>query len=362
MASVELIGITKRYGSVEVIRSLDLTVADGSFCALLGPSGCGKSTMLRMIAGLETVTDGQVKIGDREVTHIEPAKRGVAMVFQSYALYPHLTVAQNICFSLSLAGESKAKQAEAAARVAKMLQLEPLLARRPAELSGGQRQRVAIGRALVRDPKVFLFDEPLSNLDALLRGQMRLELARLHAELGRTMVYVTHDQVEAMTLADRIVVMRDGRIEQVGAPMDVYRDPDNMFVAGFIGSPRINLLEGRVEAVEAGFATVSFDGLIDGAVRVPLRSTDLQPGTAVKLGIRPEHMLVDGPGEGAISARIEFVEQLGGASFAYAPSFPAGALVSAADPVRGARALEVHTLHFRGADCLLFGSDGVRIR
>jgi ABC-type sugar transport system ATPase subunit len=315
MASVELIGITKRYGSVEVIRSLDLTVADGSFCALLGPSGCGKSTMLRMIAGLETVTDGQVKIGDREVTHIEPAKRGVAMVFQSYALYPHLTVAQNICFSLSLAGESKAKQAEAAARVAKMLQLEPLLARRPAELSGGQRQRVAIGRALVRDPKVFLFDEPLSNLDALLRGQMRLELARLHAELGRTMVYVTHDQVEAMTLADKIVVLEKGEISQAGAPLDLYNSPANRFVASFIGSPAMNFLP--------AIATSAADGLAvrvgDGTLTLPRRG-DFAGERPVELGVRPEDFALTNPGDGVIQGRIAVIEALGNTTFVHVDS------------------------------------------
>ena len=361
MAQLELDGVTKRFGTYEVIRNLTLSIADGEFVVFVGPSGCGKSTALRLICGLEQVSEGDVKIDGVSVTRLEPSRRGVAMVFQSYALYPHMTVAENMGFSLRMEGVPKAERAVKVREAAVLLRLDALLERRPKDLSGGQRQRVAIGRAIVRKPKVFLFDEPLSNLDAELRVQMRFELARLHRELGATIVFVTHDQVEAMTLADRIVVMRNGRVEQVGAPMDVYRDPDNTFVAGFIGSPRINLLDGRVEAVERGFATVSVDGLIGNTVRVPLHA-DVQPRSAIKLGIRPEHMLVDGSGECAIAARIEFVEQLGGASFAYAPSFPAGALVSAADPVRGLRGMEMHTLHFRGADCLLFGSDGTRIR
>ena len=361
MAQLELDGVTKRFGTYEVIRNLTLSIADGEFVVFVGPSGCGKSTALRLICGLEQVSEGDVKIDGVSVSRLEPSRRGVAMVFQSYALYPHMTVAENMGFSLRMEGVPRAERAVKVREAAVLLRLDALLERRPKDLSGGQRQRVAIGRAIVRKPKVFLFDEPLSNLDAELRVQMRFELARLHRELGATIVFVTHDQVEAMTLADRIVVMRDGRVEQVGAPMDVYRDPDNTFVAGFIGSPRINLLDGRVEAVETGSAMVGFDGLIGGAVRVPLHA-DVRPGTAVKLGIRPEHMLLDGPGECAIAARIEFVEQLGGASFAYAPSFPAGALVSAADPMRGARAMAMHTLHFRGADCLLFGGNGVRIR
>ena len=298
-------GITKKFGAVEVIRDLNLTVADGSFCALLGPSGCGKTTLLRMIAGLETVTEGRVLIGGRDVSFVEPAKRGVAMVFQSYALYPHLTVAENICFSLSLAGENKARQAEAGARVAKMLQLDALMDRRPAQLSGGQRQRVAIGRALVRDPQVFLFDEPLSNLDAMLRVQMRLELAKLHTDLKTTMIYVTHDQVEAMTLADKIVVLRAGRVEQVGKPLDLYRDPDNKFVAGFIGSPAMNFITSVVE----GAGKVVAKGL-NGSV--PLSVALPGVGAEVTLGLRPQDLQVDLSG---LTHRVEITEALGGVSF-----------------------------------------------
>ena len=312
MASVELSGLAKRFGAVEVIRGLNLSVADGSFCALLGPSGCGKSTMLRMIAGLESVSEGQIRIGDREVTHIEPAKRGVAMVFQNYALYPHLTVAQNITFSMSLAGDSKSKQAEAAGRVAKILQLEPLLARRPAELSGGQRQRVAIGRALVRDPEVFLFDEPLSNLDALLRGQMRLELARLHADLGRTMVYVTHDQVEAMTLADKIVVLDKGKISQAGTPLELYNNPANRFVAGFIGSPAMNFLPAMASSTAKGLQIT----LGTATLTLPARA-GFTGQIAVDLGVRPEDVSLTNPGDGVIVGRVAVVEALGNTTYVH---------------------------------------------
>jgi multiple sugar transport system ATP-binding protein len=316
MASVELTGIAKRFGAVDVIRGLDLSVADGSFCALLGPSGCGKSTMLRMIAGLETVTEGSIRIADREVTHTEPAKRGVAMVFQNYALYPHLTVAQNISFSLSLAGASKAAQAEAAARVARMLQLEPLLDRRPAELSGGQRQRVAIGRALVRDPKVFLFDEPLSNLDALLRVQMRLELAKLHHDLKTTMIYVTHDQVEAMTLADKIVVLDKGVIQQAGSPLELYNAPANRFVAGFIGSPAMNFLPAKAR-VAAGGLEVTLPGA--SPLTLPARKVqDFTGERPVTLGIRPEHLKIAAAGQAHLSGTVTVVEYLGNTTYVYA--------------------------------------------
>jgi ABC-type sugar transport system ATPase subunit len=316
MASVELTNLTKRFGAVEVITGLNLAIEDGSFCALLGPSGCGKSTMLRMIAGLEAVTDGSVRIGTTDVTAMEPAKRGVAMVFQNYALYPHLTVEQNIAFSLSLAGESRAKQHEAALQVARTLQLENLLDRRPAQLSGGQRQRVAIGRALVRDPQVFLFDEPLSNLDALLRGQMRLELARLHADLKRTMIYVTHDQVEAMTLADKIVVLDKGKISQAGTPWDLYNHPANRFVAGFIGAPAMNFLTGTASG-GAGGVTVALPG---GAV-VPVAARRLAgDGAAVELGVRPDHLQVVAPGQGQIQGKAAIVEYLGNTSHAYVES------------------------------------------
>ncbi len=328
MASVDLNNITKRFGAVGVIHDLNLSVADGSFCALLGPSGCGKSTLLRMIAGLESVTGGQVQIGGSDVTHTEPAKRGVAMVFQSYALYPHLTVAENICFSLSLAGESKAKQAEAGGRVARMLQLEPLMDRRPAQLSGGQRQRVAIGRALVRDPKVFLFDEPLSNLDALLRVQMRLELAKLHTDLKTTMIYVTHDQVEAMTLADKIVVLDKGRISQAGSPLELYNNPANRFVAGFIGSPAMNFLNASASVAGQG---LQVDLAGSGSVALPARATpDFVGSRRVELGVRPEDLHLASGADAQINGTVAVIEYLGNTSYVYVET-PLGPLHTQSD-------------------------------
>jgi ABC-type sugar transport system ATPase subunit len=248
MAKVVLSDIRKSFGAVDVIKGIDLTIEDGEFCVFVGPSGCGKSTLLRLIAGLEEITSGRLEIGGADVTEAEPSRRGIAMVFQSYALYPHLTVRDNIGFGLSLAGRPKEEIAAKVNAAAASLQLNQLLDRKPKALSGGQRQRVAIGRAIVRDPQVFLFDEPLSNLDAALRAQMRLELTDLHRKLGTTMVYVTHDQVEAMTMADKIVVLNGGRIEQVGSPMELYNKPATPFVAGFIGSPKMNLFEGEVAA------------------------------------------------------------------------------------------------------------------
>jgi multiple sugar transport system ATP-binding protein len=250
MASVEIRDIRKSYGALEVIHGISLSIEDGEFIALVGPSGCGKSTLLRMIAGLEEITDGEVFIGGRVVNPLTPRERNIAMVFQSYALYPHMTVAENMGFNLKLSGLSKPEIEKRVGEAARMLALTDLLQRKPSQLSGGQRQRVAMGRAIVRDPAVFLFDEPLSNLDAKLRVQMRTEIKSLHQKVATTSVYVTHDQIEAMTLADRVVVLNGGRIEQVGTPLELYRKPANLFVAGFIGSPAMNLLAGTVEAEE----------------------------------------------------------------------------------------------------------------
>jgi multiple sugar transport system ATP-binding protein len=356
MASVELRGIAKRFGAVDVIRGLDLTVEDGSFCALLGPSGCGKSTMLRMIAGLETVTEGSIRIDDREVTHVEPAKRGVAMVFQNYALYPHLTVAQNISFSLSLAGASKAAQAEAAARVARMLQLEPLLDRRPAELSGGQRQRVAIGRALVRDPKVFLFDEPLSNLDALLRVQMRLELAKLHHDLKTTMIYVTHDQVEAMTLADKIVVLDRGVIQQAGSPLEMYNAPANRFVAGFIGSPAMNFLAANAR-VAAGGLEVTLSG--GRPLTLPARKVqDFTGDRAVTLGIRPEHLQIATTEQAHLTGTVTVVEYLGNMTYVYVDT-PHGPVIVESEEAVGSQPGQTLGLALTLAQTHVFDESGL---
>ncbi len=309
MSGLNLNGLRKSFGPTEIIAGVDLEIADGELVVFVGPSGCGKSTLLRLIAGLESVTAGQIVIGGRDVTRVDPARRGVAMVFQSYALFPHMTVRQNMGFGMRV---NRVPKAEAAARLQKaaaLLQLTELLDRKPAQLSGGQRQRVAIGRAIVRDPQVFLFDEPLSNLDAELRVQMRAELSALHARLGATMIYVTHDQVEAMTLADRIVVLRAGRVEQVGAPLHLYDDPDNLFVAGFLGSPRTNFLPAEVQA--------------DGWLRPDGYSADLlspveglAPGRRVVLGCRPENIEITD--DGALTASVKTVEQLGASTFVHA--------------------------------------------
>ena len=306
MSGVTLSNITKKYGEVQVIHGIDLEIKDGEFCVFVGPSGCGKSTLLRMVAGLEDTTGGAISIGTRDVTREDPARRGVAMVFQTYALYPHMTVQENMGFGLRMNGHPKNEIAQKVAEASRILKLDDYLKRKPAALSGGQRQRVSIGRAIVRGPEVFLFDEPLSNLDAELRVEMRVEIARLHKEIGATMIYVTHDQVEAMTLADKIVVLRGGVIEQVGAPMDLYRDPDNKFVAGFIGSPAMNFLSA---VVKNGLVNVpGLETSVDLPVTLPAE------GTAVEIGLRPEHLALDPTGT---THRIEMTESLGGVSYAY---------------------------------------------
>jgi len=306
MSGVTLSNITKKYGEVQVIHGIDLEIKDGEFCVFVGPSGCGKSTLLRMVAGLEDTTGGAISIGARDVTREDPARRGVAMVFQTYALYPHMTVQENMGFGLRMNGYPKAEIAQKVAEASRILKLDDYLKRKPAALSGGQRQRVSIGRAIVRGPEVFLFDEPLSNLDAELRVEMRVEIARLHKEIGATMIYVTHDQVEAMTLADKIVVLRGGVIDQVGEPMDLYRDPDNKFVAGFIGSPAMNFLSA---VVKNGLVNVpGLETSVDLPVTLPAE------GTAVEIGLRPEHLTLDPKGT---THRIEMTESLGGVSYAY---------------------------------------------
>jgi lactose/L-arabinose transport system ATP-binding protein len=313
MAGLSLKHVRKSFGQTDIIHGVDLDIADGEFVVFVGPSGCGKSTLLRMIAGLETVTGGTIEIGNRNVTEFDPSERGVAMVFQSYALYPHMNVRDNIGFGLRMNGMPRAEVDRKVNEAAAALHLTELLDRRPKQLSGGQRQRVAIGRAIVRNPDVFLFDEPLSNLDAELRVQMRLEIARLHAELDATMIYVTHDQVEAMTLADKIVVLRAGQVEQAGTPLSLYDDPDNLFVAGFIGSPRMNFL--RAVAGENG--TITLPDYDDLAMPLSLSA----PPTANRpllVGIRPEHF--DPAGGARLSVEVDLVEHLGGASYAYARS------------------------------------------
>ncbi len=309
MAQVELKDVRKSFGAAQVIRGVDLTIDSGELLVIVGPSGCGKSTILRLVSGLETVTSGQILFDGTDVTHTPPSKRQLAMVFQSYALFPHLTVAENIGFGLSLARTPKPEISHRVEEVAKTLQLDALLDRMPRQLSGGQRQRVAIGRSIIRNPKVFLFDEPLSNLDAALRVSMRLEIARLHRRLEDVaMIYVTHDQTEAMTLADRIAVLNVGRIEQVGAPMDLYESPANTFVAGFVGAPSMNFIPCTVDAEGiAWFGPVS--------TRATSQPPTLSGGAL--LGVRPEHLALTNAGNGEFDAEIELIERLGADSLVY---------------------------------------------
>ncbi|HYP83184.1 sn-glycerol-3-phosphate ABC transporter ATP-binding protein UgpC [Variovorax sp.] len=358
--AVELRGVRKDFDGHAVIRGVDLRIEPGEFCVFVGPSGCGKSTLLRLVAGLEQASDGQVLIGERDVTDLAPRERGVAMVFQSYALYPHMTVHQNIAFGLEAGRRLGRAQIDARVReAAERLELTPLLQRLPRQLSGGQRQRVAIGRAIVREPSVFLFDEPLSNLDAQLRGQTRLEIARLHQALRTTMVYVTHDQVEAMTLADRIVVLNGGRIEQVGSPTELYRNPRNLFVAGFIGSARMNFLPVQVEALAEGQVRVRLPG---GAVQaLPAPAAELAPGQPLTLGIRPEHITHD-VGGAAIDGPIEVVEELGEDRLAYLRA-PDGTLLCARWGAEVPLAEgEPGRMYLPARRCHLFDADGTALQ
>jgi len=301
LASVTIEGVRKSYGAIEVVHGVDVTIADGEFCVLVGPSGCGKSTLLRMIAGLEEITSGRIRIGDRVVNDVQAKDRDIAMVFQNYALYPHMKVRENMAFSLVLAKRPRAEIDQRVAEAAGILGLTPYLERYPRQLSGGQRQRVAMGRAIVRKPQVFLFDEPLSNLDAKLRVQMRAEIRELHQRLKTTSIYVTHDQIEAMTMADRIVVMHDGVVEQVGSPLELYDRPVNAFVATFIGSPAMNLLDGRIAADRASVE-------LPGGARVTMPALAGQAGQTVKFGIRPEHLALD---DGGIPCEVAVIEPTG---------------------------------------------------
>ena len=314
MANLTLRNVRKSFEAFEIIKGIDLEIGDHEFCVFVGPSGCGKSTLLRMIAGLEDVTSGDLYIAGRRVNDLPPDERGLAMVFQSYALYPHMTVRENMGFALKLAGVPQATRDAKVERVADLLELRQYLDRRPKALSGGQRQRVAIGRAIIREPSIFLFDEPLSNLDAALRIQTRIELAKLHDRLGSTMIYVTHDQVEAMTLADKIVVLRDGRIEQSGTPMELYHHPTNKFVGGFIGSPKMNFVKTTITSVVAGHGLeVAFS---NGArVTVPVDGTGMTIGQPVELGVRPEHLSI--AMNGPLSGEVIVVERLGNETFAH---------------------------------------------
>ncbi|WP_428486959.1 ABC transporter ATP-binding protein [Rhodopila sp.] len=354
MATLTLRDLRKSFGSAEVIKGIDLAIADREFVVFVGPSGCGKSTLLRMIAGLEEITAGELQIDGRRVNQVGPADRGLAMVFQSYALYPHMTVRQNMGFALRLARVPKAERDRKVEEAARILQLEPYLERRPRDLSGGQRQRVAIGRAIVRQPKVFLFDEPLSNLDAALRGQMRIELSRLHEELNATMIYVTHDQIEAMTMADKIVVLQAGRVEQVGSPLELYHTPANLFVAGFIGSPRMNMLPAQV--AEAGGAQTTVALTSGQRIAVPVRAGTARPGDAVTLGIRPEGLHIDPAGP--VTASVTLVERLGGLTLLHLKADSDQALtvqIEGSDPTR---AHETVRLAIDSGACHLFDKAG----
>ncbi len=364
MASVLLRNIAKRYDDNDVLRDVNLDIADGEFVVFVGPSGCGKSTLMRMIAGLEAISGGDLLIDGAKVNDVPSAKRGIAMVFQSYALYPHMTLYDNMAFGLKLAGAKKPEIDQAVRHAAKILHIDHLLDRKPKQLSGGQRQRVAIGRAITRKPKVFLFDEPLSNLDAALRVKMRLEFARLHGELKTTMIYVTHDQVEAMTLADKIVVLSEGRVQQVGTPNTLYHAPANQFVAGFIGSPKMNFLRGIVDSVAADGVRVRFAS--GEAQRVLVDAAGLQRGAAVTVGIRPEHLTV-GTDAAAVALGVAVttmaVESLGDAAYLYAesPVAPDG-LIARIPPLDTYRTGERLHVFAEPEHCHLFDDKGQAFR
>jgi multiple sugar transport system ATP-binding protein len=359
MASVQLSDVCKAFDKVSILKNINLEVRDGEFMVFVGPSGCGKSTLLRTIAGLEEITSGTLKIKDRVVNDVPPAERGIAMVFQSYALYPHMNLFDNMAFGLQLANVPKHEIETAVRGAAKTLNIEHLLDRKPKALSGGQRQRVAIGRAIVRKPDVFLFDEPLSNLDAALRVRMRYEFAKLHDELKTTMIYVTHDQVEAMTLADRIVVLRDGRIEQVGAPLELYQHPNNQFVAGFIGSPRMNFITAEIVQCEASGVTLKLGDA--STVRCTVQPGAAKVGDKVTLGVRPEHFRVGAASaENSLRSSVTFVERLGSSTQAYG-AFPGTeegitAQFEGSSQVNSGETLE---LGFGANDCHLFDSAGL---
>jgi multiple sugar transport system ATP-binding protein len=323
MAVLELRSVRKSYGALDIIKGVDLRIADHEFVVFVGPSGCGKSTLLRMIAGLEEITEGDFLIDGVRANDIQPDKRQLAMVFQTYALYPHMTVAENMAFALKMARRPKAEIAAKVAEAARILQLEKVLDRRPKALSGGQRQRVAIGRAIVRNPKAFLFDEPLSNLDAALRVQMRTELVKLHHDLDATMIYVTHDQVEAMTMADRIVVLNGGKVEQVGTPLELYHNPANRFVASFIGSPTMNMIDAAVSRNADNMVSLALPGGRN--IEIPASAVEAAPGADVTLGLRPESL--DLSAEGPLAGTVDIVEHLGAETLVYVRDAHPGQLI-----------------------------------
>ncbi len=359
MSSIQLRNVTKRFGKTVTLHNIQLDIEDGEFAVFVGPSGCGKSTLLRMIAGLEDISEGEIMIGPTVVNDIAPAHRGVAMVFQSYALYPHMTVAENMGYGLKVNKVPKAEIRHQVEMVAKTLQLTHLLERKPKQLSGGQRQRVAIGRAIVRNPQVFMFDEPLSNLDAELRVEMRLHIARLHQEMKTTMVYVTHDQVEAMTLADKIVVMNYGKVEQTGSPMHLYYNPVNRFVAGFIGSPKMNFLPATVKHWQEGELVVDIAG--QQTLTLALHTQQLHPGDNITLGIRPEHLQVGEQVGCQLQFQCEVVERLGNNTWLFGQCY-------GHDNFKVLIPSDIHfspwqkiTTYFEARQCMVFDEAGLRI-
>jgi multiple sugar transport system ATP-binding protein len=358
MADVRLRQVLKQFGEVQVIKGVDLDIEDGEFCVFVGPSGCGKSTLLRLIAGLEEISGGALTIGGKDMTNVEPSNRGVAMVFQSYALYPHMTVAENISFGLRMNKMPKPEIDKRVAHASKILKLDQLLARKPSQLSGGQRQRVAIGRAIVRNPDVFLFDEPLSNLDAALRVDMRVEIGKLHQDLGATMIYVTHDQVEAMTMADKIVVLSAGRIEQVGSPLELYHRPKNLFVAGFIGSPKMNFIPAAVTALDGGTATLALPGNV--TLALSTKGAAVAVGSGYTLGIRPEHLALEAPGQG-LSGRVRLAEHLGAETMLYVELAGGTEAIVRADGLCKSRPGDTIGIGLNPAACHLFGVDGAAL-
>lgn len=355
MARVALDNVDKFYGAVQALSAVSLDIEDGEFVVFVGPSGCGKSTLLRAIAGLESISAGTITIGGEDVTAVAPSDRGVAMVFQSYALYPHMTVSANMEFGMKINGVSPAERQARVAEAARILQLDDLMDRKPGQLSGGQRQRVAIGRAIVKEPRVFLFDEPLSNLDAKLRVQMRVELEALHEQLGATMIYVTHDQVEAMTMADKIVVLNGGRVEQVGPPLELYHHPATEFVADFIGAPSMNFLDVDLVAETEGLAAAY------GARRIPIDGAASQPGPA-RLGIRPEHLHLAAPGQGILDAEVQVTEALGGETYLYCRTAEGDRLVIKAEGDSPLAAGQTIGLQLDSRRLHLFGGDGQSLR
>lgn len=360
MADLELKAIRKSFGQHEIIKGVNISIEHGEFVVFVGPSGCGKSTLLRLIAGLEEITSGTLNIGGRCVNDLPPKERSIAMVFQSYALFPHMTVFENMAFGLSLAGEKKDVVDSKVRNAAAILKMEALLDRKPSQLSGGQRQRVAIGRAIVRNPQVFLFDEPLSNLDAALRVNTRAEISKLHNELGATMIYVTHDQVEAMTLADKIVVLEAGHVRQIGSPLELYHRPQNHFVAGFIGSPKMNFL--TVEAVVTSDAGIVVRSPDFGEVLIPVVGDKVQAGQSLTLGIRPENVKV-GDGFGvALRGQVELVERLGHETFIEVLSAGGHAVTSLVDGKTLVEICDSVTIGFDPEECHLFDGSGDAFR